>query len=159
MSQIQIIGIGSPFGDDRAGWNVIEYLRQEKQLQSHIEKNLWLQHCDRPYFNLLEILKDDVETFIVDAMKIGIEIGSWRELSIEDLATKSNLISTHGFGVTDALQLAAFYKKLPKELRIFGVEIANVQGFAISPAVGNGVVNLSRYLYELVLSSLAITTS
>lgn len=149
MDKVHILGMGSPFGDDRAGWSVIECLQQEIILQPFISKSLLLDICDRPYSNLLELLSHDEATIIIDAMKMGVEIGSWREVTINEIAISSNCLSTHGLGVIEALRFAELYKKLPKQLKIYGIEIDNIKGFDVSSQVNNGIINLSQHLCKL----------
>lgn len=153
MKYIRIIGIGSPFGDDQAGWRVIEYLQQqEKNIQESIQKKIHLHRCDRPYFNLLELLHVDQETIIIDAMKMGIEIGLWRQLTFNDLKNHSSKhISTHGFGIIEALEFAKFFEQLPRKIQIYGIEIANLQGFEISSLVTEGAAKLSQHIMNKFL--------
>lgn len=148
--KVHIIGIGSPFGDDRVGWNVIERIQQEPSLQSILSKKLQLDSCDRPYFNLLELLKPDKKIIIVDAMQSGIDIGVWHEVTINDLMSRSSPVSTHGFGLAEALQFAIFLEKKPLNLQLYGVEISNLQGFEISQAVNQGIEKLSQHIIQQI---------
>ncbi|WP_051131846.1 hypothetical protein [Legionella tunisiensis] len=58
MSELLILGIGSPFGDDRLGWEVVHLLQQKKALHIYSARQLQIMSCDRPGLNLLNLMQN-----------------------------------------------------------------------------------------------------
>jgi len=119
MKDLKIIGIGSPYGMDRAGWQVIDYLVKYKQQDM---KNSQLLKLDRPATELLGHLNNDEKTIIIDAVHGNDEVGTVVRLKLNDIPESNKKLSSHGVGLSDALQLADALGQLPKELLIFGLE-------------------------------------
>ena len=68
---ILVLGIGSPFADDQAGWLVADQLSHVKELQDKIQAGeLIIDAEDRPGLNLLDWLGRDYEHIhLVDMVK------------------------------------------------------------------------------------------
>lgn len=113
----RIIGIGSPHGADRVGWLVAERLAARSDLDASV--------CS--VVNPLELLDhlDGCESLIViDACITGSEAGSVIRLHWPDrrILSQRNL-SSHGFGLGEALQLADQLGRMPKSFLLYCLEI------------------------------------
>lgn len=123
MNSLVVIGVGSPFGDDALGWDVIEALRRRR-----IAKPGWvvdLVTADRPGVNLLELLRERDAAVLIDAMSSGAEPGTVRLLERSELARCCGRCSGHELGVAEALALGEKLQALPPKLRLIGVELAS----------------------------------
>ncbi|MEJ2480957.1 MAG: hydrogenase maturation protease [Acidihalobacter sp.] len=111
--RLSVLGIGSPFGADRIGWEVVEALGARHPQSRYARGELRIGSCDRPGVGLLEQLRDCEEVWIVDALEGG-RAGRLRWLVPEELAQTRERFSTHGAGVAEALALgAALNEPLP----------------------------------------------
>lgn len=131
MIKTLILGIGSPFGDDRAGWLVVEELEQVPAVIEMVAKNLLtLEVADRPGINLINWLLGDYQKIIlIDMVKTNLEIpGSIYKLQANEIIGFSGMLSSHSLGVSASLALA-------KELRINidNVEFWGIEGSVVSP--------------------------
>ncbi len=95
MSRLRIIGVGSPFGMDRIGLLAAE--------------------------RLLEDLADADAVLILDAVHGG-RVGHIRCLDPDALQKHARPASTHGFGVAEALALAAALGRLPGHVCLIALE-------------------------------------
>ncbi|MEJ2423814.1 MAG: hydrogenase maturation protease [Candidatus Thiodiazotropha sp.] len=112
---IRIIGVGSPFGADRLGWEAIDHL------QSRAPDGCELIKLDRPGSGLLRYLEGVEQVVIIDAVLQGVAAGEVAMISRETLADSSTLTSCHGFGVADALALAQQLGDLPQRIDLIGI--------------------------------------
>ncbi len=126
MSIIQVIGIGSPFGDDQAGWKVANILRHNETFQASIQKHLQFEILDRPGIGLLQSINKDATTIIIDALKSRSDIGKLHRYENPHIDAPEILLSTHGLGIIQALQLGAVLGELPKQIILYGIEIGEV---------------------------------
>ncbi len=149
---IKIIGIGSPFSDDRLGWNVIE------QLQATFDKtkmnNIDFLTCDRPNMSLISLMKGADEVILIDAVKSENLPGTIVRLSPDDIFESQILLSSHDFGVKHALELAHSLNLLPKQLTLYGIEIGTLSyndqlSSDIADAIPMLVSELSQYINAL----------
>ncbi len=134
----RIVGVGSPHGNDRLGWEIAMAL-------GHPLAGLApeIRCCDRPGALLLEELDGAELAFIIDAMTAGLRPGSIRcftpaalfqaaggrasSRSVPDAMAglaggAAPRLSSHGFGVVEALQLGRLLDRLPARLYVLGVE-------------------------------------
>jgi len=112
-----IVGIGSPHGDDRVGW----------EMARNVERWADTVSCRvRIAKSPLEILSwlDGVERLIVcDACRSGATIGTVRRLDWPDSRLASqNWSGTHDFSIAAVLELAQQLNRLPVEVVLFAVE-------------------------------------
>lgn len=144
----RILGIGSPYGDDCAGWLLARALRDGA---SGLSPARWdIHELDRPGLALLGWFEGAHHVVLLDAMVGGGEPGQLRELGIDRLGTLVKTWSSHGIGVAEAVQLAAAVGKLPGALRVFGLEInpsptgdtASAALLAVIPAAARRLVRL-----------------
>ena len=139
-----ILGIGSPFGDDQAGWVVIEAL-QALSLPDHIR----LARLDRPGSRLIEYLGQYDRITLIDAVVTEDQpVGTWLPLSLDQLE-QSQPASSHGLGLAQALALIQALGEWPPSLRIFGICI-DPPGLeeSLSPAVIKGARQLAETLFS-----------
>ncbi|MBR9828988.1 MAG: hydrogenase maturation protease [Oceanospirillales bacterium] len=138
-----IIGIGSPFGDDQAGWQVIEHL-QRMDLPPEVQ----LLSLDRPGPALIEQMQGYSSVILIDAVRTDqYPPGACLELTPEQLSGLDSL-STHGFGLAVVLRLASTLAQLPTRLRLFGLCMPTVPTphAALSPEMRAGVLQLTQQL-------------
>jgi hydrogenase maturation protease len=116
MSRVRILGIGSPSGDDQAGWLTVD------ALQGY---GIDASKLDRPGAHLVSLLADADHVILIDAMRGGGgEPGKIRRFERHDWRSYGQGLSSHGFGVLDALSLAEALGCLPERLDLYGIEIA-----------------------------------
>ncbi|MCG7927952.1 MAG: hydrogenase maturation protease [Candidatus Thiodiazotropha taylori] len=137
---IRIIGVGSPFGADRAGWMAIDHL-QGCQLE-----DCELIKLDRPGSGLLSYLRDADQVVLIDALKSAGKAGDVAQLSRDEIAQCQALTSCHGFGVAEALALADQLGELPRQVSLLGIHIGDDQNGV--PALD--VVSLEQRIQSLL---------
>ena len=133
----RIIGIGSPFGADRLGWQAIDLLAGETLPATELLK------LDRPGSELIRYLGDVDEVVIIDAVQAGRRPGSVLPLKRADLATLPSLDSAHGFGVAEALALAERLDALPARIRLLGIEAGMDPALPVQPDLRGLIGGLS----------------
>ena len=147
MNRIKVLGIGSPFGDDQAGWKVIESLKQQIALPSHSAQYVMIESHDRPGIRLVELMCKADTVFLIDAIQSNKEIGTIHQLKKNDIVESENQFSTHGIGVLQALRLGCALNALPKNILFYGIEIDTiVLDSTLSPQVQIAVENLAAQL-------------
>lgn len=121
MSAVRVIGVGSPFGSDRAGWEVIDHLQNSPEIADDCE----LVKLDRPASELLTYLEADRRTIIIDAIQGPFRKGEVVVLQKEDFPGIRPALSSHGIGLAEALRLAETLQQLPADLVVVGLEVGN----------------------------------
>lgn len=116
MNRTRVLGVGSPAGDDQAGWLAVDALRGA---------GLDARKLDRPGANLVSLLESVDHVILIDAMQGGGMPGQIRRFGRRDWAGYGQGLSSHGFGVIDALSLAEALGCLPERLDLYGIEIAS----------------------------------
>jgi hydrogenase maturation protease len=119
---IVIIGIGSPFGDDRLGWVAAEMLRAAPALQSAAGP-IEILVLDRPGSTLLSHWQNADTVILIDAIRSGQTPGSLHCIAADRIEGSSSTTSSHGFGVAAALDLARALGELPDRCYICGIEV------------------------------------
>lgn len=151
------MGIGSPFGDDQAGWRVAELLKKAPQLKIYLNQCLDIQINDRPGLALIMAMDGIKTLYLVDALKAhDNQIGQICRLDNKDLATvEEKFFSTHGFGVLEALKLAQVLGKTPAEIIIWGIKINAIDYQAlISPVIARACDELAAKITQELLIKL-----
>lgn len=120
MTPARVIGIGSPFGADRVGWEAVDALARAGGLPPDL---VVFARCARPDGELLAALARPGLLLLIDAMRSGAPPGTVRRVRPEEIMRDGPLISTHGFGINSALSLAAALGGLAAGVRICGIEI------------------------------------
>ena len=122
--RLSILGIGSPFGADRIGWDVVEALGASHPHCRYARGELRIGSSDRPGVGLLEQLRDCEEVWIVDALEGG-RVGRLRWLVPEELGRARENFSTHGAGVAEALALGAALNEPLPAISLLAIETGN----------------------------------
>lgn len=125
MTRVAIIGIGSPAGDDQAGWCVAHAL-QRSAWPDRPSCQVSVTALDRPGTRLIRYLEGMDAAVLIDAMRSGREPGAIRRLDDPALLRQDSLASSHGLGVASALELARALDLLPETLILYGIEIGEV---------------------------------
>lgn len=149
MSPVRILGIGSPVGDDQAGWLIVDVLQAAGLEGVEIDK------LDRPGTSLIPLLAGVSRLILIDAMRSGGHAGDIRRFDQEDWPAYGQGLSSHGIGVLDALLLARELDALPPRIELYGIEIDTpIQNEPVSAPVRDAV----RQLAQCIAASLALTT-
>lgn len=117
---IQIVGLGSPHGWDRIGWDVIESLKSLPL----VGVSLHPLHGGHDLFNVIE---SEGTLVVIDAVQAGGRRGdvfhvAWPHERLMDERT----ISSHGWSMEAVLQLARTLGMLPPTVELFGIEIGEI---------------------------------
>jgi hydrogenase maturation protease len=134
-----ILGIGSPHGDDQAGWRVIDDLRDCQPCAA-------TRRAIETPLQLIECLDGCRQLILIDACRLGDAPGTltrwtWPEPGIQPLAGHS----THGWGLTEALQLAHILRRLPEKVILYTVEVGDCRpGAELTPVVSHALAELRR---------------
>ncbi len=127
MSRIRILGIGSPSGDDQAGWLVIDALSNSGLRTGD---DLHFEKLDRPGASLIPLLAQADWVILIDAMSgpggVGTQAGLIHHFDGQNWPEYRHGLSSHGLGVVDALSLARELGGLPDRLDIYGIEAGQV---------------------------------
>jgi hydrogenase maturation protease len=123
MSEVRVIGIGSPFGNDTIGWQVIEMLKQQHMLTTLLPERVDLIETDRPGVNLIQMLQGASFVILVDAVLDKYNHGEVVRFSKDRLITAQNMLSSHSLDVASAIALADKLRVLPDNLLMLGLAI------------------------------------
>jgi hydrogenase maturation protease len=116
-----IVGVGSPFGDDQAGWRLVGMLQRRPHVPAR------LKMIDEAT-QLVDEFDGCRRLIIVDACRYGGLVGAVTRLRWPDpRITERHNHSTHGVGVCDALRLAERLGRLPPAVEIFGIEVGDCE--------------------------------
>lgn len=152
MNPAIIIGIGSPYGDDQVGWQVVERLRDAAEIAGMV-----MLIRDRPGIRLLEDVKGYHRAILIDAVHSGAPVGTLHCLDMDRLEEISVITSSHGFGLAETLGLGKTLAILPAEISIYGIEIEPEQRdrfqAPLTPAVAATAERLFRLLSNVLLRS------
>lgn len=142
--RLHVIGVGSPFGDDRLGWMAVEALQRSAALAALGGGNISFAVLDRPGALLLAHWHDADRVIVVDAVRSGALPGTRHRLQPGEWAATES-VSSHGFGLASALELARVLGDLPLHLVLYGIEIdPTCSGFSLSEPVRRSLPDLIR---------------
>ena len=111
----RLLGIGSPFGADRLAWEAVDHLAESGLGECELVK------LDRPGSGLLSWFDGVEHLILLDALAHDSDAGRPRLLNPDELQRLSTGTSSHGFGVAQALDLAAQLDQLPPRVDIVGI--------------------------------------
>lgn len=119
-TSIQLVAIGSPHGDDRAGWEVAEQLRTK----SSKTPPAWLECRKAQTPSDLLMWLDGVEVLlIVDACRGLKQTVGWRRWRWPtDQLESMDWSGTHNLGLVACLRLAETLEMLPTTTMVWGIE-------------------------------------
>ncbi len=171
-----IIGVGSPHGDDRAGWEVIDRLMEEiaTEVASVNATSLQLHKAAVPH-DILDWLTSDTIVHIIDAsVDVAPEVRCYliasetnklsiRELTLNSLPAtcceqdpiacrlqlRSN--STHQFDLLASLELALALGRMPKTVLLWTITISQTKAAA---ALSNSTQTLVHQCARHIANSL-----
>ncbi len=124
MSGTCIIGLGSPHGDDRIGWEFVHLLENEVIADDALR----LLTCATLGGDLLECWKHADLAIIIDAVRGAGAPGTVRRISLRPRHDPSvpetvRALSSHGIDLPELIDLAEALGALPRRLLLFGVEV------------------------------------
>jgi hydrogenase maturation protease len=138
-----VIGVGNPDrGDDGVGWVVAGLLRAHVAVVEQSGEAL----------ALVQAMRVAQRVWLVDAAQSGSAPGTIHRI---DCTTEAPLpggsVSSHGFGVAEAIGLARALGELPPHCIVYAIEAAHFSaGAALSPAVTRAAQEVAeRILAEL----------
>lgn len=126
-----VIGLGNPArGDDAAGLEVAKRLEHTPALARQTAS-----------VDLIEDWEAADEVIVVDAMRSGAPPGAVRRFdAIRTPIETMNSTSTHGFGISEIVELARTLDRLPSKLTVYGIELRSAaMGTEMSPEVADAV--------------------
>ena len=143
-SPILLIGVGNAYrSDDGVGLVVIRAL-QAKELPdtSCIESN-------GDGGALMEAWASPNKVILIDAVASGAKPGTIHRFDAltQPLPADLSFLSTHAFGVAEALQLAHALHRLPASLVVYGIEGKN---FTAGTGLSSEVENAAREVIEQI---------
>jgi hydrogenase maturation protease len=115
MSGVRVIGVGTPYGDDRAGLEIAARLAALPGCGCEVVVT------ERPGAELIDLLGGADAVIVLDAVRSGLAPGTLHDLPLEDLAGAAGAGSAHGIGVAQALALARALGGGPRG-RFIGIE-------------------------------------
>lgn len=145
-----VIGCGNENrGDDAAGLLVVGKLR---------ELGVGAAELTGEGVSLLDLWKGARDVILVDAVLTGAEPGAisvWDALK-ERIPREVFRCSTHNFGIGDAVELGCILGRLPRSLRIYGIEAARFEvGSPPAPAVREAANRLAAWIADEFFTSRA----
>ena len=145
MSRAVVIGVGNPLrGDDAVGPLAAAELR--KRAPGHVT----VLDSDGDALAMLDAWEGADTVVLVDAVRTGAPAGTvlrW-ELGQDPVALPERVVSSHGIGIAETLEMARALDRLPERLVVWGVEAAHFRhGARTSP----GVVEAVREIVEEIL--------
>lgn len=114
---IRVIGLGSPFGDDRVGWRVIELLK------GRLPPKIDLVALDRPGAALIDWMRQIDHLILIDAVSSGAAPGTLIRIDPVELEDGCSRLSSHDLALSATFRLAATLGCLPRRTEIYGVEL------------------------------------
>jgi len=153
---LRVLGIGSPFGDDRLGWEVIDLLQQNASINRYIPHYLQLVSSDRPGLHLLELMRGATTVFLVDAVNVGAAVGTLHYFVQEEIEVLDDALSTHAIGIAEAIRMGAVLNDLPPNISLYGLEIGEVQ---IQPRLSGPIRQAIDVLSERLVRDILLLLS
>jgi len=138
-----VIGVGNDRrGDDAAGLEVV------RRLRAHASDGVRIVECADDPLGIIDAWEGADDAIVIDAVRSGAPPGTLHVLEGAQLKGQSlklrGSMSTHAFGVVDAIELARALGRLPERVRIYGIEGESfVMGSGLSPAVARAVERLA----------------
>lgn len=137
---IRVIGIGSPFGDDRAAWEVIA------GLESHRRHGLDLLTLNQPGASLINWFEGVERLILVDTLLAEGSTAPFLRIEQDDLLPGHAALSSHGQQLRETLDLAAALGCLPAETEVYAVVLTHVDPAVLNPAAVRAARALAAHL-------------
>jgi hydrogenase maturation protease len=136
-----VLGIGNAeCGDDAAGRTVV------RLLLGRLPDDVEIAELEGEAMELLARFEGADAAFLVDACWSGAPAGSVRRLDVNVTPLQQGLfsLSTHGFGLAEAVELARALAQLPPYCVVYAIEGATFEtGAPLSPAVAAAVADVA----------------
>lgn len=145
-----VLGIGNPDrGDDAAGRRVAQLLR--RMLPEHVE----VAEHDGEATALLARLDGAAAAYLIDACVSGAPAGTVHRFDVgtAPLPQAAFGLSTHGFGLAEAVELARSLGQLPEHCIVYAIEGNSFEiGAPLSPPASAAVAEVVRRLGSEITS-------
>jgi hydrogenase maturation protease len=142
VTRTVVIGIGNRLrGDDAAGVVAAERLRPR------VPEGVEVVSCDEEPSRLMEAWDGAESVLLVDTVSSGMSPGTLHRFDAGDDAVPARTFrsSTHAIGIADTIELARALGRLPRRVRIYGIEAGGFEtGSSLTPAVESAVAFLVR---------------
>jgi hydrogenase maturation protease len=146
-----LIGVGHEGRrDDAAGVRVARLVRALLWPQARVVE------CEGGATSLLDAWQGEAAVVVVDAMSSGVTTGTVRRLDASRGPLPAELFrgSTHGLGLTEAIELARSLGRLPSSLVVYGIEGADFElGTRLSYPVECAVREAALLISEELLTA------
>ncbi|KTD23234.1 hydrogenase maturation protease [Legionella londiniensis] len=153
---IKVLGIGSPFGDDSLGWEVVKQLQAQEVFQSVAPHQLQFIICDRPGLGLLQWMRGADVAFIVDAVQSHGSAGFVHRFEDEDILSLPNALSSHELGLAQAIQIGKAIEDLPEKLIFYGIEIDGASyDFQLKSIIKESIHELTQQMQQEIIQFLS----
>ena len=137
-----LIGVGNPGrGDDAAGRVVA------RRLVGVLSENVEITELDGEATTVLARLQGAEAAILVDACVSGAPDGTMRRFDAAAAPLPENAfgVSTHGFGLADAIELARTLGDLPAVCTVYAIEGKSFEsGTPLTPPVATAVEEVAR---------------
>ncbi len=156
QQHILIVGIGNEYrSDDAIGLHIARRLR-ERDLE-----NVTVREISSNLAGLLDLWEGFEKVIVVDAMSSSAPPGIVHRFSAhaEPMPSACFRVSSHAFGVAEAIELARTLHLLPKEVIVYGVEGRRYEtGTEISPEVLIAANRLVKQISSEILAEVGSET-
>ncbi|MCF8706967.1 hydrogenase maturation protease [Rhizorhapis sp. SPR117] len=147
-----VLGIGNPDrGDDAVGRKVARLLRQMAPDDVEVAEH------DGEATALLARLDGAAAAYLVDACQSGAPAGTVHRFDVSAAALPQSLfgLSTHGFGLAEAVELARALGQLPARCIVYAIEGECFDlGMPLSPATSAAVAKVVRCLGSEIIDDM-----
>jgi hydrogenase maturation protease len=118
IALVRIIGIGSPFGDDQLGWQVITALEAET-----LPPTISLACCESPS-TVLQMMQGAQRVYLIDAVQTeAAPLGTIQRWQGEEIGSVQSNLTSHGIDLASVLALGRVLGNLPPHIIFYGIEI------------------------------------
>ena len=111
-----------------------------------------IDKLDRPGATLITLIEQADWAILIDAMQGNGQPGTIRRFDQQDWPAYRGGLSSHGFGVLDALMLGRELGSLPPRVDLYGIEIGNA---APDRESGTGILAAVQLLADSLAAELA----
>lgn len=141
-----VIGVGNPFrSDDAVGRVIVEKLRE------HLPEGISSLEETGDGAELLDAWSETDYVILIDAVCSGAPPGTIHRLDAreEKLPSWFSRVSTHAFGLAEAIELARAMGEMPAELIIYGIEGLDFSaGTELTPEVAEAVPKAAHLILQ-----------
>lgn len=140
MTRTVVIGVGNRLrGDDGAGVAVAE------RLSDRVPPGVEVLSCDEEPSRLMDAWEGADSVVLVDTVSSGASAGTLHRFEAGDEAIPARTFrsSTHAIGIAETIELARALGRLPRRVRVYGIEAGGfTTGAELTPTVEAAVASL-----------------